>query len=223
MFAGVAVSGLALVCVGAVRNRLAASFVGGLLLGTAVFLSYGLVLFGLVVLVPVVLTVRRTGWRTTVGPWLVAMAGAGTIVGVHAGLGFNWLTGLGQLRIRYYQGIAAQRPFSYFVYANLAAWLISCSPLLAIGIARSIGVLSGGRRSSPPDHVVAWLALSGVLAAVVADLSALSKAETERIWLAFGAITYAGLALLSGRRATWALAGVAATALLVNHLFDTGW
>ena len=70
---------------------------------------------------------------------------------------------------------------------------------------------------------MAWLALSGVLAAVVADLSALSKAETERIWLAFGAIAYAGLALLSGRRATWALIGCAASALLTNHLFDTGW
>jgi hypothetical protein len=58
---------------------------------------------------------------------------------------------------------------------------------------------------------------------LVADLSGLSKAETERIWLAFGAVAYAGLALLSGRRASWALAGCASTALLVNHLFDTGW
>jgi hypothetical protein len=37
--------------------------------------------------------------------------------------------------------------------------------------------------------------LSGVLAALVADLSALSKAETERIWLTFG------LASLPRRRA----------------------
>ena len=56
---------------------------------------------------------------------------------VHAGLGFNWLTGLGQLRIRYYQGIAAQRPFSYFVYANLAAWL-------------------GNRHNHHPDVAFGW-------------------------------------------------------------------
>ena len=161
-------------------------------------MSYGLVLFGLVVLVPLVLTVRRRGWRRRAGPWLVALAGAVTDRRrPRRGLGFNWLTGLGQLRIRYYQGIAAQRPFSYFVYANLAAWLISCSPLLAVGIARSIGVLRRGRHAASPDQVVAWLALSGVLAAVIADLSALSKAETERIWLAFGAIAYSGLALLT--------------------------
>ena len=72
LFAGVATSGLALVCIGAARHRLLASLAGGLLLGTAVFLSYGLVLFGLVVLVPLVLTVRRRGWRATARPWLAA-------------------------------------------------------------------------------------------------------------------------------------------------------
>ena len=127
-------------------------------------------------------------------------------------------------RIRYYQGIAASRPFSYFLYANFAAWLISCSPLLAVGITRAIGVLrSGGRRFWSPDQVVALLALSGLGAALVADLSGLSKAETERIWLAFGTVAYAGLALLSGRVAGWALVGCGAWALPVNHLLDTGW
>ncbi len=63
-----------------------------------------------------------------------------------------------------------------------------------------------------------------MLAAVVAaDLSALSKAETERIWLSFGVVAYASLALLRDRAAAWALAGCAVSALLVNHLWDTGW
>jgi hypothetical protein len=224
LFAGVAVSGLALVCLGASRGQLLASLAGGLLLGTAVFLSYGLVLFGLVALVPVVLTTRRLGLRGTLVPWLIAVAGAVAVAAVHSALGFNWLTGLSRLRIRYYQGIASQRPFSYFVYANVAAWLISSSPLLAVGVSRSIGVLRRVRRGScPQDRVVALLALSGVLAALVADLSALSKGETERIWLTFGAVAYSGLALVRGRAAAWALAGSATSALLVNHLLDTGW
>ena len=157
-------------------------------------------------------------------PWLIAVAGFVAVVAVHLAFGFNWLTGLSELRIRYDQGIASQRPFSYFVYANLAAWLISCSPLLAIGIARSLAVLVRGRLGAwSQDRVVALLALSGVLVALIADLSALSKAETERIWLAFGVVAYAGLALLRGRAATWALAGSAGWALTVNHLLDTGW
>jgi multisubunit Na+/H+ antiporter MnhF subunit len=223
LFAGVATSGLALVCAGAIRGRLLASLVGGLLLGTALFLSYGLVLFGLVVLTAVALSVRQRGLRPTVGPWLVACLGVAAVAAIHLAYGFNWVTGLTQLRIRYYQGIASQRPFSYFAYANLAAWLISCSPLLAIAISRSIGVLARGRGPWTEDRVVALMALSGVLAALLADLSAMSKAETERIWLTFGVIGCSGLALLRGRWASWALAGGAGWAILVNHLFNTGW
>ncbi len=186
------------------------------------FLSYGLVLFGLVVVLVDDLTVRRHGLRPVAGPWAVATLGVGVVVAVHLAYGFNWLTGLAQLRIRYYQGIASDRPFSYFVYANVAAWLISCSPLLAVGVVRSLAAVTS-RSPWSQDRVVALLALSGVLIAVLADLSALSKAETERIWLTFGAVAFSGLALLRGRHAAWALAACGCSALLVNHLFDTGW
>ena len=224
LFAGVAVSGLALMCLGAARGRILASLAGGLLLGMAVFLSYGLVLFGLVVFLAMLLTVRQRGLRSVLVPWLTATFGLAAVAAVHLALGFNWVGGLLALRVRYYQGIASQRPFSYFVYADLAAWLVSCSPLLAIGIVRAMVVLSKGRTGPwTQDRIVALLALSGVLTALVADLSALSKAETERIWLSFGVIAYSGLALLRGRRATWALAMSAAWALLVNHLLNTGW
>jgi hypothetical protein len=224
LFAGVAVSGLALVCRGAARGRILASLTGGLLLGIAVFLSYGLVLFGLVVLLAILLIVSQRGLRKVLVPWLTAIFGFVAVAAVHMALGFNWVSGLLALRVRYYQGIASQRPFSYFVFADLAAWLISCSPLLAIGVVRSMAAFSQGRAGPwTQDRIVALLALSGVLAALVADLSALSKAETERIWLSFGMIAYSGLALLRGRRATWALAMSATWALLVNHLLNTGW
>jgi hypothetical protein len=171
-----------------------------------------------------ILTARRSGWRSVAVPWLVATAGCVAVAAVHLALGFNWVSGLLALRVRYYQGIASDRPFSYFVFANLAAWLISCSPLLAVGIVRSIAALSRADRGSlTQDRIVALLALSGVLAALVANLSGLSKAETERIWLTFGVIAYAGLALLRGRKASWALVGCGTWALLVNHLLFTGW
>ncbi|MGI8458207.1 MAG: hypothetical protein ACR2LI_08860 [Propionibacteriaceae bacterium] len=232
LFAGVAVGGLALACVGATRRRppssllpsLLSSLLGGLLLGAAVFLNYGLVLFGIVVVVVAALTVIRLGLRAVVVPWLVATVGVLTVAGAHLALGFNWVDGLIQLRVRYYQGIASDRPYSYFVWANLAAWLISCSPLLAIGVVRAVGVLVGRpRRAWSPDVVAAALGLSGVACALVATASGLSKAETERIWLAFGVVAVATLSLLRGRAACWALLGSATTALLVNHLLYTGW
>lgn len=224
LFAGVAVSGLALVCLGANRGRLAASLAGGVLLGTTLYLSYGLVLIGLIVLVAFALTVRRRGLRPVLLPWLTATFGAVVVAAVHVGLGFDWLAGLAQLRVRYYQGIASQRPYAYFIWANVAAWLISCSPLLAVGIVRAVTVVSRWWREGwSQDRVVALVALGGLLAALVADISGMSKAETERIWLTFGVITYSSLALLRGREARQALVGAAACALLVNHLLDTGW
>src|SRR4029453_13171478 len=177
LFAGVAVSGLALVCLGAMRGRVLASMLGGLLLGIAAFLSYGLVLFGFVVLAIVILTVHQNGLRRTLVPWLIASIGFLTVAAIHLALRFDWISGLLALRVRYYQGIAGQRPFSYFVYADLAAWLVSCSPLLAVGAARSVAVLSKGHAGPwTQDRIVGLLALSGVLAVRVADLSALSKA-----------------------------------------------
>ncbi len=224
LFAGVASAGLALVCLGAARARLLLSLLGGLLLGMAVYLSYGLVLFGIVVVVAMIITVGRRGGRRSIGPWLMAGAGLIMIIAVHSALGFNWLTGLSALRIRYQQGVASERPFSYFVFANVAAWLISCSPLLAVGLARAVRAVSRRRPAGlAEDRVVAWVALAGLLAALVADASALSKAETERIWLGFGVVAFCSLALLRGRTAAWALLGCGISALAVNHLFDTGW
>ncbi|GAA1853358.1 hypothetical protein ACFFOM_20405 [Microlunatus capsulatus] len=224
LFAGAAVAGLALVCRGAGRRHPLTSLAGGLLLGAAVFLNYGLLLFGLVVIAAGAIGLGRHGWRRVIAPWASAVVGLLTVVGLHLLAGFSWWTGLAQLRIRYYQGIAAVRPYSYFIYANLAAWVVACSPLLALGTVRSGTALVAGRgRPWSQDRVVALLALAGVLAAVLADLSGLSKAETERIWLAFGVVACSGLALLRGRVASWALLGSAGWALLVNHLVRTGW
>ena len=229
LFAGFALGGLALVARGAARRRLAVSLAGGVLLGATLYLNYGLVLFGLAVLVAFGVSVRRAGLRAVLAPWLAATAGVGLVAGTFFTLGFNWFTGLAQLRIRYYQQTASDRPFSYFVWANLAAWSVAWTPLLALGAVLATGVLGqwvGARGRRTPwsqDRVVALLALSGVAAALLADLSALSKAETERIWLTFGVLAYAGLALVRGRWAPVALVTCTVWAVLVNSLLNTGW
>ena len=203
-----------------------ASLAGGLLLGTAVFLSYGLVLFGLVVLVPVVLTIRRRGWRAhrraLVGR--VGRRGHGRRPSTRR-LGFNWLTGLGQLRIRYYQGIAAQRPFSYFVYANLAAWLISCSPLLAVGIvpldrrAQAAGVAPappdrvGGRGWRSPACSRRWSPICRPCPRPRPSGSGWPSARSRT--------PVSPCSVVGAPPGPWSAAR--RPALLVNHLFDTGW
>ena len=52
-----------------------------------VFLSYGLVLFGIVVLTAVALSVRQRGLRPSAGPWLVACAGVAAVAAVHLASG----------------------------------------------------------------------------------------------------------------------------------------
>ena len=207
------------------RRRLGSSLAGGVLLGAAIYLNYGLVLFGLVVLAAVVVTARGVGLRTALRPWLVSTAGVALVAAAHFALGFSWFVGLARLRVRYYQQTASDRPYSYFVWANLAAWLVAWSPLLAYGVVRAVQVLVRSRRLGwTQDVVVALLSTAGTAAALVADLSAMSKAETERIWLAFGAATYLALALVRSRwAAALALVLVAGWAVTVNSLLDTGW
>jgi hypothetical protein len=65
--------------------------------------------------------------------------------------------------------------------------------------------------------------LGALLATVVADLSMLSKAETERIWLPFTVWLTAAGALLPPRSHRWWLALNVGGALLLNHFILTNW
>ena len=71
--------------------------------------------------------------------------------------------------------------------------------------------------------VPAALSLAAAVAVLAADLTGLSKAETERIWLPFGFWLIASLALLPKRVVPLALTLQIVIALLVNHLELTYW
>nr|WP_237405200.1 hypothetical protein [Streptomyces sp. SN-593] len=87
------------------------------------------------------------------------------------------------------------------------------------GGARPRGLLRLAERLDP----VVLLTVAMVLAVLAADLSGMSKAETERIWLPFTLWLPAGAALLpAGDRRAW-LAAQAVLALLLNHLLLTYW
>ncbi|OON76187.1 hypothetical protein [Streptomyces tsukubensis] len=223
-FAGVAAWSIALLAVSAARTtrvpRLAA--VGsGLLLGLTFYLSYGLVVF--VVLAAAVLVIARTGrpvpWVVLgIVPWVIAFTAAG----------FWWLDGYRTLHERYYQGAAKIRPFSYFIWANLAAQVVSLGPAAVAGLRRTASPLWRTVRSARAVAPAGYGALALLIAAafgmrLLADISGMSKAETERIWLPFTVWLFAACALLPRGSHRWWLSGQAAVALVVNHLFFTGW
>jgi hypothetical protein len=217
LFAGVLAWGVGLLALGAARPRLdlpalAASATGGLLLGATLFLSYGLVL-ALLFPLAVAVSARR------VAPLLVAGAGVAAVVAVFAAAGFWWLEGYRQVTIRYYQPgeYGLLRPYGYWVWADLACLAVVLGPAGVAGLRR---VFTPGQ--APPRALV-LLCVAAALAVLVADVSGLSKAEVERIWLPFAVWLVAGAGLLPARHARWWLLGQAALALAVNHLLLTTW
>lgn len=249
LFAGVAATGLAMALVGVLSRRRFAGIVaifGGLLLGLTVYLSYGLVLLVIVIAAAsacsaAVLATRGRWLRRWLVGWSLVAVGVLAVIALFSVAGFSWFQGLAELQVRYYQGIASLRPYSYFVWANLAALVLSAGPVAAAGLARAMTELRhpAGRRLAgsrlrvrqlgswwadrAETLVPASIAVAALLAVLIADLSGLSKAETERIWLPFGFFLVCGLALLPRRAGRWAIALQVGCALVVNHLVLTQW
>jgi len=139
---------------------------GGLLFGLTIFLSYGLVLL---TLVPLLVAVVKRRFR----PIAVAAGGGLVVVLAFLATGFWWLDGYNITRREYSQSVAAIRPYEFFVFNNLAAYALIMGPVAFVALTRL------------RDKAV-WLLVGGGLAAILfANLSGLSKAEVERIWLPF--------------------------------------
>jgi hypothetical protein len=214
VFAAVAAWGLA--CVATATRSSSRSALwgwglgGGLLLGSCLLLSYGLLL-----LAPLVLAVFVAGrsWR----PFPAVALGSVIPVLVFALLGFRLWAAYPVLNDRYWAGIAADRPQSYWIWADLAALTISAGPVLGAGL----GSLLAARHESP--RVVRLFVGAAALAIVAADLSRMSKAEVERIWLPFVPWLLLATACLPTRWRRPALALQVVVALLVQHLVLTNW
>ncbi|MEV0005482.1 hypothetical protein AB0H28_24780 [Micromonospora sp. NPDC050980] len=266
VFTGVVAAGLALL---AVRGPLAA-LAGGLLLGFALHLSYG---FALVAALAVTVLALRSDRRRAA--LLTATAGVATVMALFVLAGFRWWEGYDRVVERYYQGWAADRPYTYWVWANLAALLLSAGPVLGPALRRtavaarpvfgpalcrtavaaratwSAAVTGRAARdragsssvAAPSSDDTLFVGRSGArvvgvrrlvglgpavllpaaaaLAVTAADLSGMSKAEVERIWLPFVVwLLVAAAHLPPPTRRRW-LAAQALTALLVNHLLLT--
>ena len=212
VFAAVTAWGLVLVVLASRASQpsaLGLGLAGGLVLGAAVMLSYGLVLTGLPVLA--VLAARRA-W----GAVAAAVTGGLVVVLAMWALGFAWWEGLAAVRGRYLAGYGGMRPYAYFVWANLAAAALAVGPAVVAALPLAL------RRPTVPRGV--RTALVGLLGAVaVADLSGMSKAEVERIWLPWLLwLPLACPALPRGRDRAW-LASSAALALALEHVLLMPW
>ncbi|TDV44211.1 hypothetical protein CLV71_114120 [Actinophytocola oryzae] len=213
LFAAVLAWGLALFVVGATNRGVWAAvpaLCGGMLLGYTLYLSYGLVLGGLLAVAAVVAT--RRWW-----PTLFGVLGAGLVVAAFTAAGFWWFTGFELTKTLYAGSVARTRPYSYFVWANIAALLFALGPATVAGL----------RRLAVTRRALGWgaglLVAAALVAVLAADVSGLSKAEVERIWLPFAVwMVVACGSLPRAQHRGWLIAQVV-LALLVNHLVLTVW
>ena len=186
LFMGVGAWAVSLVVLATGRRRrwVAPAVGGGLLFGVVAFLSYGLALLSAI---PAAVAVRR---RRLAVLGVAALAAAPVFVAFLAA-GFWWVEGLLATRLQYLASAARTRPYGYFAIANLASFAIVIGPAAVASLARLT-------RSA-----TLWPLVGGALVAVaLADLSGMSKAEVERIWLPFVPWVLASSALLPPR-ARW--------------------
>lgn len=215
-FAGVAAWGIAALATAAARPPGAAAdlraLAGGLLLGLALFLSFGLTALGLLALAVVLVGRDRLGWAGVLRVLAVGAVGVLAVVGLFAMGGYWWFEGLSAAAERVRSGPSyADRPLAFFLVANLAAAALMIGPagIAGLGALRRIGLA-----------VVPLAAVAGML---VSDLTGLVRGEAERIWLPFTVWVLVATAFLPERSRRFWLAASAVLAVLIEVFVRTEW
>ncbi len=193
-FSALGATGVALVALGVRFDSWVcwvAGVAGGMSLSGLLFMTYGAALYLLIPLAVVVAGLfatqpsrRRSAIITATG----AVCAALVVTALWAWAGFWWFDGATATQREYWDGSAQFRIWNYFIFANLVVAVIAVGPAGFVGLTR----LKNRRM---------WVVVGASLAALLAaNLSQLSKGETERIWLLFYPwIVLAGGALVGDR------------------------
>lgn len=178
----------------------------GLLFGLLVLMSYGLVLFAATA---IGLVVGTRSNRVLLPCGLTAAA----VVLAPGWAGFWWPEAFLVLRDRYWDGLAASRPGTYWTWANLALLTTTAGPVVVAALTRI-------RRLPRP---ILGIVAGTITAVLVADASQMSRAEVERIWLPFVPWLTLAAAALPARWVKPAVASQVLLALALQHLLYTSW
>jgi methylthioxylose transferase len=180
------------------------AFGGGVLFGATAFLSYGLVLLAAV---PIAIARMRRRAR----PLALAALGSLAVALAFLAAGFWWVAGLLATRVEYLESVARLRLYVFFLVGNLAVLAVIVGPASIAGIA------------SPPDRATRTLVGGALVAVALADLSGMSKAETERIWLPFAVWLLAATSALPARSRRGWLAANVVLGLLLEGVVGRPW
>ncbi len=208
-FLGLSAWGVALFAVGARRRGAtghAMVFGGGILMGAAVYCSYGLL-----VLAPLPVAVAALLGRLRA--LAVAVLGVAVVAALFTAAGFWYPDGFAATHREWAAGVGPHRSRPFFVFSNLADLAVIVGPATAVGLARL------------RDRRLAVLVGAVALAVLASDASGFVRGEAERIWLPFAPwIAAATGALRLTHRATSALVAVQLLlALTLQAVLRTSW
>ena len=150
------------------RSRVVGSAISGVLVGTAMLLTYGAGVVALAVGV-IALFYRRVDVAAITASVTIALLGLAGLVG------FSYIEGLRYVREEYHAGVANTRPYLPFVLINVVVFAVMVGPAAVAGLAHAVRTRAAILR----------VASIGLGMALVALLSGMSKGEVERIWLPF--------------------------------------
>src|SRR5262249_53535387 len=131
-FAGVSAWAVALIVLATGREDRSGDALavgGGVMFGITAFLSYGLVLLACI---PVAVALSRRRAR----PLALAALGGTVVLSAFGAAGFSWFAGLAATRHQSWAGVAHDRPYRYFAFADLAAFALAIGPSAVVAVTR---------------------------------------------------------------------------------------
>ncbi|MBJ7453692.1 MAG: hypothetical protein JHC71_16650, partial [Blastococcus sp.] len=217
LFAGVTAWGVALLALAAARAPSRTGDVqalaGGLVLGLALYLSFGLTAAGLLALTVVLVQWSRLGWAGVVRVLAVAGIGVVLVAALFTVGGYWWFEGFEVVAQRVVDGAAyadREEQSTWFLAGNLAAAALAAGPAVVAGLAGIRGRL-------------ALLPLAAIAGMLISDLSGFVLGETERIWLPFVVWLLPATASLPARSHRFWLTLSALLAITVEVTVRTPW
>ena len=105
---------------------------------------------------------------------------------------------------------------------NLAALVLVAGPMLPAALGAGVPQLASLLHRRRPEPVAALVG-AGLVMVAVADLSLMSKAEVERIWLPFLPWLMLSVVWLPDRWRRWGLVAQGGVALVLQHVIRTVW
>jgi methylthioxylose transferase len=212
-FAGVTAWGVALLALAARHRSPLRALAGGLVLGSCLFLSFGLAAAGLLALAVVLVQTRALGRAGVLRVLGAAAVGVAAVFAVFTLGGYWWFDGITVDAQRVMDGASyADRilHLHYFYAANAAAAVIAAGPAVVAGLTGLRGRLL-------------VLPLAAVVGMAVSDASGLVLGETERIWLPFVVWLLPATASIPPRAQRFWLAASALLAIAVEVVVRSPW